>query len=145
MLPMRPAVYLDESEGKATGTGPERRALAQSTPPPTTASKILSSRSSEGILGSTLARGASADRTGLPARARPEASAGNLPSQRHSHRSSYRGGASGRAGLAATTRTHPRHTGQFDKPRPRSTCRHGHGFPGPCYPLASCPLARRGR
>lgn len=47
--------------------------------------------------------------------------------------------------LAVTTRTHPRHTGQFDKSRPRSSCRHGYGFPGPCSPLASCPPARRGR
>lgn len=64
MLAMRAAVYLDESEGKVTGPGgnaapPPSRSLRQQRHP-----KILLVGPQKASLGSTLARGASADPAG---------------------------------------------------------------------------------
>ena len=58
---------------KVTATGPERRALSGSAPPPSRAPKILSNRSAKDLRDPPLRAGASADPAGLTARARPEA------------------------------------------------------------------------
>jgi hypothetical protein len=88
ILAMRAAVYLYRSESKITGTGPERRALAESAPPNngTRRSFIVAPQKASW---DTPLRAEPLRTGGLTARARPEACAANLPSQRYSRRSSY--------------------------------------------------------